>query len=62
MGPGSLPLWLADPDWQAFCARSGDAAVRAGLAHRPAGDTLRDILARERELGLDRVRKSGIPG
>jgi len=60
MGPGSLPLWLADPDWQGFCARSGDAAAKAGLAHRPVSDTLRNTLAWEREQGLDRVRKSGI--
>lgn len=60
MGPGSLPLWLADPDWQGFCARSGDAAVKAGLAHRPVSDTLADTLTWEREQGLDRVRKSGV--
>jgi 2'-hydroxyisoflavone reductase len=60
MGPAALPLWLADPEWLAFCARSGDAAVRAGLTHRPVSETLRDTLEWERELGLDRVRKSGI--
>jgi 2'-hydroxyisoflavone reductase len=60
MGPESLPLWLADPEWQGFCARSGDAAVRAGLAHRPISDTLTDTLAWEREQGLGRARKSGI--
>jgi len=60
MAPESLPLWLADSEWQAFCARSGDAAKEAGLAHRPISDTLTDILAWEREQGLDRARKSGI--
>jgi hypothetical protein len=60
MGPGSLPLWIADPDWQGFCARSGGAAVNAGLARRPAGDTLTDTLEWERELGLGRVRKAGL--
>ena len=63
MGPGSLPLWLADPDWRAFCARSGAAAVEAGLKHRPTEHMLTDILAWERELGLDRERRSGLsPG
>jgi 2'-hydroxyisoflavone reductase len=60
MGPGSLPLWLADPDWQGFCARSGAAAADAGLTHRPVGDTIADTLTWERELGLNRTRKSGI--
>ena len=61
MGPDSLPLWLADPEWQGFCSRSGDAAAKAGLVHRPIDDTLEDILVWEREQGLGRVRKSGIP-
>jgi nucleoside-diphosphate-sugar epimerase len=60
MGTGALPLWLADPDWQGFCARSGDAALKAGLGHRSVSDTLRDTLTWERAQGLDRVRKSGI--
>ena len=60
MGPESLPLWLADPEWQGFCARSGDAAMDAGLVHRPISDTLTDILAWECEQGLDRARKSGM--
>ncbi len=60
MGPGSLPLWISDPEWQGFCARSGDAAMKAGLAHRPAVEILRDTLAWEQEMGFGRVRKSGI--
>lgn len=60
MAPGSLPLWLADPDWEGFCARSGDAAIDAGLTHRPVADTITDTLTWERELGLNRTRKSGI--
>nr|WP_249011588.1 NAD-dependent epimerase/dehydratase family protein [Conexibacter sp. DBS9H8] len=61
MGPGSLPLWLADPGWQGFCARTGARAMKAGLAHRPVSDTITDTLIWEREQGLDRVRKSGVP-
>lgn len=60
MGPEALPLWIADPDWRWFCARSGAAAAEAGLALRPVSDTLTDLLAWEREQGLDRARKSGI--
>jgi 2'-hydroxyisoflavone reductase len=60
MGPGSLPLWIADPDWQGFCARSGTAAAQAGLTARPVSDTLTDTLAWERQLGLDRRRTTGI--
>ena len=46
-GPRSLPLWLADPDWQGFTARSGAKARAAGLTHRPLDETLRDVLAWE---------------
>jgi 2'-hydroxyisoflavone reductase len=60
MGPESLPLWLADPEWQGFSARSGDAAKGAGLTHRPIRDTITDILTWERKQGLNRARKSGI--
>ncbi len=60
MGAESLPLWIADPDWQGFCARTGDAALNAGLARRPISDTLTDTLTWEREQGLERVRTSGI--
>ncbi len=59
MGTGSLPLWLADPAWQG--SRSGVAAVKAGLARRSVTDTLADTLTWEREQGLDRARKSGMP-
>ncbi len=56
MGPGSLPLWLADPAWRAFLDRSAAAAHARGLTTRPLEDTLADALAWETTLGLDRNR------
>ena len=56
MGPRSLPLWLADPEWQAFMDRSGASAARAGLRSRPLEDTMADSLAWEQTLGTDRTR------
>ncbi|HEX6056771.1 MAG TPA: epimerase, partial [Intrasporangium sp.] len=61
MGPRSLPLWLRDPEWQAFMDRSGASAAGAGLASRPLEDTMADALAWERTLGTDRKRsKAGL--
>jgi 2'-hydroxyisoflavone reductase len=60
MGPESLALWLVDPDMQGWSSRSGAAAVSAGLRHRPREALLRDVLAYEREQGLDRSRAAGL--
>ena len=61
MGERSAPLWIPDPDWAGFSARSAVKAVAAGLVCRPLEDTMRDALAYERHLGLGRTsRRAGL--
>lgn len=60
MGPRSLPLWMADPEWAGFSARNGDRAMAAGLTHRPLRDLMTDSLRWEDELGLERDRRAGL--
>ena len=59
-GPESLPLWIIDPEWNAFQDRSNRAAVEAGLELRPLDQLLRELLEWEREQGLDRERGAGL--
>lgn len=61
MGPRSLALWLHDPEWAAFSARSTESAERAGLRSRDLAETTGAALATEVELGLDRTsRRAGL--
>jgi 2'-hydroxyisoflavone reductase len=53
-GPRSLPLWLADPEWQGFAGRRGDRIIAAGLRPRPLAETLADTLAWESSRSVPR--------
>src|ERR1035437_4539152 len=67
LGPDSLPMWLIESGWQGDTSRPGAAEV--GLPHRLREGMLTDLIAWEREQGLDtagrllhvgRVRAAGV--
>lgn len=58
-GENSLPVWMPQED-HGFLAHDHRAAEGAGLRHRPFEEIVTDVLAYERELGLDRHREAGL--
>lgn len=59
MGERSLPLWLP-ASHHGMGLMDDTRALGLGLRRRPLAETLADVLADERERGLDRPRRAGL--
>lgn len=59
-GERSLPLWVADPDWQGLGARDNSQARGAGLRTRPLEETLADTLGWELTRDQRGTRRAGL--
>ena len=59
-GPGSLPLWLPQPEYAGFMTRRNAAARAVGLTCRPLGETVANALRWEQQVGLERERRAGL--
>jgi 2'-hydroxyisoflavone reductase len=59
-GPGSLPLWLPQPEYAGFMTRRNTAARAVGLTSRALRETVSDALRWEEQVGLDRERRAGL--
>lgn len=59
-GEDSLAMWSVEPGWEGWSARTGAAAVGAGLHHRDRVELVTDVLAYERAEGLGRPRGAGL--
>ena len=59
--PGmGVPLWVAEPGYEAFNDVDSSRAVAAGLAFRPLVDTIRDTLAWDRARGGPAAENEGL--
>ncbi len=59
-GPSALPMWIPAGKFPPIGAHSSDRYLATGGSWRPLEETMRDVLAWEKGLGLDRPRKAGL--
>lgn len=59
-GPRAIPMWVPPGPFPPIGAHASERYRDTGGAWRPLAETMRDVLAWERGLGLDRERKAGL--